>query len=344
MNNLQHFLSAYASRAPRRFHMPGHHGRDFPWLAGPSRDITEIPGADDLSSPTGFLLALKNRIAAIYGAQEAFISVQGSTLGLQAAILALTNENKTALVGDNCHRAVFGGLELARTQAVMISPLPSADELEAQLKQTNAKTVILTRPTYSGLCGDCEGWAAACHEAGAKLLIDEAHGAHLAFCNALPKPALKCGADAVVCSAHKTLPAPGQTAWALAATEDIAARITHYINLLQTTSPSYILLAGLEGAVDFALNHGKANIEKILPACHSFAARMKALGLAPPEDNNLLKDPTRLIVKTPHAQALYNHLSQNGFEMEAVHGDLLIGIATMADEPEDIAALEEAIT
>ncbi|MCL2432910.1 MAG: hypothetical protein FWD16_00115 [Clostridia bacterium] len=331
MNNLQDFLTDYARRAPRRFHMPGHHGRAFPWLARPQWDITEIPGADDLAAPSGPLLALSKKIAAVYGACEAFISVQGSTLGLQACILAFARENEPVLMGENCHRAVFGGLELARAHEICISPLPTYENLKEILKNTGAKTVILTRPTYAGLCGDCKGWARACHEAGAKLLVDEAHGAHLAFCGSLPKTALACGADAAVCSAHKSLPAPGQTAWVVAAHPDNAAKIGHYMRLLQTTSPSYILLAGLEGAVDFAIQEGIARLNKILPACKSFA----------PDIN---QDPTRIVIKTPHAQSLYGHLSEAGFEMEAVHGELLIGIATMADEPEDIIALQNAIS
>jgi arginine/lysine/ornithine decarboxylase len=187
-------------------HMPGGKRRfaselPYQW------DVTEVEGTDDLHDPEGILLEMNRRAAALWGAESSFVTVNGSTGGLLAAVRA-TGEGEI-LLGRNCHKSVYNAVTLCRRKAHYLLPhegeiLPAEVE-EALEKHESITTLLITSPTYEGVISDIAALADICHSRGVTLIVDEAHGAHLGF--SFGESSVKLGADIVIQSLHKTLPA-----------------------------------------------------------------------------------------------------------------------------------------
>lgn len=249
-----------------RAHMPGHNGgeglsRKFRRYAF-SVDVTEFSETDNLQQPTGVLLKSEQRAAEIFGAVRTFFMVGGSTSGLEAAILTVVGQGQKVIVDRTCHKAVVSALILAGAEPVFVEPefdfergiylnLSPESVVKALKKHSDAAAVILTSPSYMGVCSDIRAIAEAVHLAGIPLIVDEAHGAHFVFSDKLPETALSQDADIVVQSTHKTLAALGQTALLHIGRGGRIdeERLLKNINLIQTSSPSYMLLASLDEAV-----------------------------------------------------------------------------------------------
>lgn len=256
-------LEDYVSEGPYPFHMPGHKRRMEPAPGLPyAWDVTEVPGTDDLHDARGILREAMRRTAELWGADRTWYLVNGSTCGLLAGIRALARPGDEVLCARNCHKAVFHALALAGYRVHWI--LPEADpswgicrglgagQVEAALRRHPlARALILTSPTYEGVLSDVSGICAACHARGLPVLVDEAHGAHLMPLSeraGFPAGALACGADLVVQSPHKTLPSLTQTALLhLAGSRVDPGRIEEELDIFETSSPSYPLLASLDG-------------------------------------------------------------------------------------------------
>ncbi len=248
-------------------HMPGHKrnlalsGTDG-YLAAlcADCDITEIAGFDNLAEPEEVLLFLKERAARLWKSDEAYPLVNGSTGGILAAIYATVSGGGTVIMARNCHKSVYNGVRIVNAKAVYLQPEQDAETgacgdvtpeaVECALRNNkDAKLVIITSPTYEGVVSDVEGICKAAHSYGVPVLVDSAHGAHFGF-GGFPKGAVECGADLVVHSLHKTLPCLTQTAM-LHRTGTLVAReaVQAAVNLFQTSSPSYLLLASIEGCI-----------------------------------------------------------------------------------------------
>ena len=250
-------LKSYAERGPVRFHMPGHKGMlqpDSILASLAPYDVTELSCTDDLNAPSGVIKRLEGRAAGLYQARFSLILVNGSTSGNIAMLLSL-GMNKKVLVARNCHKSVLSGIALAGHEAVSIIPdsetgLVSPQEVEAGLNRCHADAVFITSPTYYGLCSDVDGIAAVCHRFGAKLFVDAAHGAHFPFSDALPNN--PSASDAWVVSCHKTLNAYTQSAILnIGYSNDISAHeMQRFVSLVQTSSPSYLLMLSVENAID----------------------------------------------------------------------------------------------
>lgn len=263
-NSLQERLGEYAASGALPMHMPGHKRNmtAAPFLAplGGGIDITEIDGFDDLHHAGGLLREEMDRAAALWGAKRTFFLVGGSTCGLLSAIYALGLGGGKVIVARNCHKSVYYGLELCGLTPQWLRPdwcaplgiwgsvPPSA--VEAALDEApNARFVLLTSPTYEGVLSDIAAIAALCHARRVPLIVDEAHGAHLGF-GGFPAGAVKLGADLAVQSAHKTLPSLTQTALLHLSGELVRAEeVERALNIFESSSPSYILLASLSGCV-----------------------------------------------------------------------------------------------
>jgi len=253
--------------------MPGHkRGAGCPWQFSKvfgkevmRNDTTELPPLDNLQCATGVLQEAQALCAAAWGAQQSFFLVNGTTVGTQAAVWSLVSgpEDKV-LLQRNAHKSGIASLIISGASPVFLAPAYD-DELQTAVSVTAAgvaaafaehpgiAVVLITRPTYEGHCADVAAIAAVCRAHGAALVVDEAHGAHLAFgCGLTPRPALEMGADIVVQSVHKTLSALTQASLlhvAKGACARVSAdRIQSCLNLLQTSSPSYVLMASLDAA------------------------------------------------------------------------------------------------
>ena len=241
-------------------HMPGHKGnkRFLPPVMLNELDITEIHGFDDLHNPHGILLETEKLAAELYGSRKAFMLVNGSTVGILAAIGAHTKRGDKILAVNNYHwstsnAAKLFGLKLITIDAeidensgVPCSVSPKAIE-HALLENPKIKLVIITSPTYEGVVSDVAAIAAVAHTHGCLLVVDSAHGAHLGFSDAFPQNATTMGADIVVISLHKTLPAMTQCSLLHICSERANVNaIRNMLYILQTSSPSYVLMSSID--------------------------------------------------------------------------------------------------
>lgn len=258
-NNLHTALEAHAHKHEISMHMPGHKENSnlFDLYGAEKIDITEIDGFDDLHAPNGLLQTLSDQFAALYGVPSTFLCVNGSSGGILAAVHAVCKPKARILIGRNCHRSVFNAAGLLHLQVDCFEPhfdqtagvytYCTPDVIEAGLRRApDTKAVVLTSPTYEGVCSDLEAIYAVCRQYGAALITDAAHGAHLRFSDRCTYPG-----DITVTSLHKTLPAPTQTALVLCRNKAFHQPLKTYMSVFQSSSPSYILMAGMSKCYSF---------------------------------------------------------------------------------------------
>lgn len=265
-------LRAHVTRQPQSFHTPGHKsGRLLPPALAPwarlfAYDLTEVEGLDDLSHPQGILKASHEMAAQVYGAEAVRYSVGGSSLGLHALILGLAS-GREVFVPANAHRSILHGLILAHAKPIFLAPAYDRQtgrpldldpgSLEKACRQhPDCRHLIFVSPTYHGDCTHTAEVLALAKARGLMVLVDAAHGAHFPFHPALPEDVLTLGCDACVLSAHKSLPVATQGALLAFQNPDIIAPVARALRLLQTSSPSYLLLASLEAGVAMMGQHG----------------------------------------------------------------------------------------
>ena len=259
-------MCAYGEAGVLAFHTPGHkqglgaHAllRELVTEAGLREEVSLMEELDDLHEPTGCIEEAQDLAAALYGADAAFFAVNGTTGAIHAMLVAALSPGDAVLLPRNVHRSVFGGLVLADARPVYIEPI--VDEAlgiahglsteavrEACRLHPEAKALLLVSPTYYGVASDVRAIAEIVHAAGMALLVDEAHGAHLAFSDDLPESAIAAGADLVAQSTHKLLGAMTQASLLLLREGRIEKeRVERAMSLLTSTSPNYLLLASLD--------------------------------------------------------------------------------------------------
>lgn len=278
-------------------HMPGHKRHRVGCLPL-ELDLTEIYGFDNLHHPQGCIRDIEQKAARLWQAKRAFMLVNGATGGILAAIRAMTLPDDTVVIARNCHQSVYNAAELCGVKPVYYMPdvIDGTDiygsvypeMLDMLLQSTeNVRLVVITSPTYEGVCSDMEVIAAICHAHGARLLVDEAHGAHFPFHARFPQPAVACGADAVVTSLHKTLPSPTQTALLLTNDRGLAGELQRQLAVFETSSPSYLLMSGVEDCLTYLEKHDFSEYINRLDTFYTNAKQLKKLRLLfDPDDDN----------------------------------------------------------
>lgn len=259
-------LQAQIGLGRHRFHVPFHAGINLSGLGEDgysslfTYDWTELPSLDTLGNPHGVLLESQAEAALLFGARESFYLVNGASVGIIAAMLATgIGPGSHVLIARNCHRSVIHGVILARSTPHWILPdiiedwdlwgEVNPDRLEQYLrKHPEIELFVITHPTYEGIPSDIQGIATVCRRHEVKLIVDEAHGSLFPLLENLPLSALKAGADAVIHSLHKSGGSMTQTALLHLPQGSLLhpESVLEALNLLQTTSPSYILMASLE--------------------------------------------------------------------------------------------------
>lgn len=257
-------LKAYSDSGVYPFHMPGH--KRTPTDGLPYEiDVTEIDGFDNLHEPVGCLCELQETAAKLFCSRYAFALVNGSTVGILSAVRAMTKYGDRVLIARNSHMSVYHAAELCGLHTDYIVPelidgtgifaSVSPELIEQKLTADPAVSlVVVTSPTYEGVVSDIERISAICHAHGARLLVDEAHGAHFPFSDRFPPSAVQCGADAAVLSLHKTLPAMTQTALLLTNDGELAKELSRQLSVFETSSPSYVLLASIDRCLNYLQN------------------------------------------------------------------------------------------
>lgn len=340
-------------------------------------DITEIDNFDNLHNPEGIIKEAERLASGIYGARESIYSVNGST-GAILAVLGLVRRGEAVLMARNCHKSVYHGVELyglvphyfeGETDSLGIYQSISPKEVEEAFRtsalhcedldkdttteskdNSGIKLVVITSPTYEGVVSDIADIADICHRYGAFLLVDEAHGAHFGFDDYFPASAVSLGADFVVQSLHKTLPSYTQTAVLHICTgkDKIIDRIRRQFNLLETSSPSYIFLAGMEGSLNLIKDHGRElfdDYKKRLISFREGVAPLKNIRLYAPL-NAFNYDYGKLVITAGDnlGSKLYRYLYDNHhLVMEMKSKDYVIAMTSIFDTDEGFYRLLKAL-
>lgn len=284
----------YAEKGIIRFHMPGHKGGygAHPRLLealGPKAlrmDVTGVNGMDDLHQPSEAICHAQNLAARLFGADHTFFLVNGTSVGVQAMILATCQPGDRVVVPRNIHKSILSGIILSGAIPVYIQPEVdhylgiamgiSPERFEQALKlHPDAAAAVVINPTYYGVTSDIQALTSLAHHHGIPLLVDEAHGPHLHFHPALPPSALDVGADACAHGIHKILSGLTQASMLHLRGDRIShERVKAVLRLLQSTSASYLLLASLDAARYQMAVSGRGLVERAMALAEEFRARV----------------------------------------------------------------------
>ena len=349
-------IDSVLKRNTARFFMPGHKGLGCVML---HYDVTELDGTDNLHKPQGILREAQLAASVAFGALHTFFCVNGSSVGLHALIMSICNRGDTLIVDRGCHIAVINALVLNDVRPIFVYPkynnkfgindgIEPDDVARAISENPSAKGVLITTPTYYGVCSDVNTIADIAHKHDIPLIVDEAHGAHFCFSKNLPLSALECGADGVVQSVHKTLTCLTQGALLHIGTERIdKQRVQENLNMLHTTSPSYLIMSSIDGARCEMERYGESRLKRLIAECDRVRKKANETGayycldkLGPWHDF----DQTRLVFNVENAfdvQAVlrdkYNIL------VEMVDGYNIVCIPTINNRNTDFANLVKAL-
>lgn len=360
---LDEALTEYSTNGCYPFHMPGHKRSQQFAMNSFAMDITEIDEFDDLHHATGKIKELEEHIAGLYQADFAKLLVNGSTAGNLAAIFAETKVGDHILMARNCHKSVYHAAMLRGLSVHYLIPnhmgQVTAEEVEHQLKSCEKEhpvvAVVITSPTYEGMICDIHSIAETVHQAGAVLMVDSAHGAHLGLSEEFAELPITCGADLCVISLHKTLPALTQTAVLLGhydrdITDDLSReeRIDDYLDIFQTSSPSYVLMASASSCIRYLMDHRSQIFKDYKRRLESFylkAGACKKLQIMPMTAD---RDPSKIIIYTDQANLTGNELSQilrekYRLEMEMASFSYVIAMTSVMDSEEALESFAEAL-
>lgn len=366
--SLYHELKKFSGKERASFHIPGHkagNGLSRSFKADAFRlDVTEFEETDDLQRPEGILRDAQRRAARAFGAGTSFYLTNGSSIGLHAAVLGSCKRGDKLLLDRTCHKAVAAAVTLAGLEPVFVYPAFDRDlgiytGVAAQMvkraldRDPDIVGAVITSPTYYGICSDIWGIAMCLHNSGKFLIVDEAHGAHFAFHEALPGTALEQGADLCIQSAHKTLPAMGQCSLLHvgrnAAVEPEEIRRT--LRILQTTSPSYLLMASLDEAVLDMERRGRRSLDRLIREVTELKAAVRGLGVLDFVDGGRLdrpQDPLRLVAdfrKTGISGQCAARILKEAFGIYPEMADHyhVVFVITAANTRAELALLREAL-
>ena len=324
-------------------------------------DVTEVEGLDNLHHPTGILQDFMEQMQKRYGTEKTYLLVNGSTGGILSAVSACCRRGDTILMARNCHRSVYHAVYLLGLHPIYVLPeeeegIPleiRSEQVREALRhapeQKKPSCVIVTSPTYEGIVSDIADIAKAAHENNIPLIVDEAHGAHFAWSDGMPSAAMEQGADLVVESLHKTLPALTQTALLHLCSKRITPeQVERYLAIYQTSSPSYVLMAGAAQCMDWLTLHGKEaflQYEKRLDWFREKAADWQTLSLW----SHPRQEPSKLVVRTGTQEMTGVQLAdrlrqQDKIEVEMAAGDYVLAMTSPCDTEEGFERLYEALT
>lgn len=285
-------LKKYSDENNIRFHMPGHKGKNalFNWKdLIPYIDVTEVEGTDNLHNPTSIILESQEKAAEVFGAKRTFFSVNGSTGGIYSAIMAVTKPGDKILIQRNSHKSVYNAAIMGKLDPIYVYPNYSKkdrivtginpSEIENMLQNDrDIAAVVVTYPSYYGICSDIKKISEIVHKYNKILIVDEAHGSHLIFSKELPISAIDAGADIVIQSTHKTLPALTQSSMIHVCTDRVdIEKLTKVISVHQTTSPSYLLMSSLDFARAYMEKEGRERLSLIIDSIKKRTKHLKQI-------------------------------------------------------------------
>jgi arginine decarboxylase len=307
------------------FYMPGHKRGNavssrFQSLLGNDLfrlDLPELPGIDRAIAEAEILAARA------YKVDRTWFLVNGSTVGIQAALLSICQPGEKVLIGRNAHKSAIAALILTGAIPIYLpisfDPKSQIDcgvgveTLEATLKlHADAKAVVLVSPNYFGVVGEIGELVAIAHKFQIPVIVDAAHGAHLAFHPDLPMDAIAAGADLVVHSTHKMATSLTQSSMLhLQGNQISAPRVAQALDLLQSSSPNLLLLTSLDVARQQMVADGAEMLSQSLDLAKLARSQLQEISDLEVVSGIPTLDPTRLTV-------LVNSIGRTGFELDRI--------------------------
>ncbi len=344
----------FSEQMPTAFTIPGHKHRTD--LVGDvvAGDVPLYAGLDTMKLSSGVLTEAENRAARLWGADVCRFSTGGATHANQAVALAVAEDGDEVVVSRTLHRSLLLGLVLAGLTPVWVRPevdlttgLPlgvTPETVSRTLAQhPRARAVFIGDPSYVGTVGDVAGLAEAAHAHGVPLVVDAAWAAHFGFHPDLPPHALQLGADVVVTSAHKTLPACSQAALVLARTDRVdSGRLVAGVEATATTSPAGSILASIDAARALLERHGPELLGAAIAAVRAARDRLRSVDRLAVLDGPGV-DPLKLTLVLSGTGADGNAVEQDlltaRLPVESADRDVIVAVATLADTAADLDAL-----
>lgn len=361
MKNLLDKLIELSNSDEYPMHMPGHKRNEKnTFLENAYQiDITEIEGYDNLYEPQGILKKAQDRATKVFHADKTYFLVNGSTVGNLIAVYATTNSGDKILMARNCHKSIYHAVELQQLRVRYLYPdriegWDIADSVNPQKikeileKEKDFSAVVITSPTYEGMISNIQEIATITHQYGIPLIVDEAHGAHFSFHKRFPKSANELGADIVIQSLHKTLPCFTQTAL-LHINGNLVNknRIEKYLSYFQSSSPSYLLMAGIDECVNTIEKKGASLWHDFFEYRDAFMEETKDLTKIRIFDRKEA-DPCKLVISVKNTTMTGMELHQTlwkryHIQMEMAASNYVVAIITQSDSREGFRRLATAL-
>ncbi len=361
-------LSEYAEGNTYPYHMPGHKRQGMGELPESisKLDITEIDGFDNLHYPEEILKVAQDNAASLYGALKSFFLINGSTVGVLAAVSASLPRKGKILIARNCHKSVYHAIFLRELRPVYLYPKTNAEfdicepitagQVEEALeKNPDIQAVLIVSPTYEGRIADVKKIAEVVHQKKIPLIVDEAHGAHLGFHPAFAENSIRQGADLCIQSLHKTLPSLTQTAILHFNSQLVSEEnVKKFLRIYQSSSPSYILMASMDSCIRFMKEKGKESLDlfysrweellRELKVCKSLSFLIEGEG----REEIIRQDPGKLVISVKgtgiSGVELYNMLlTEYHLQMEMVCDTYVLAMLTIGDPKEGFDRLKDAL-
>ena len=358
-------LEQYGNSDYYPYHMPGHKRKKCGSLPEQilKADITEIDGFDNLHEAAGVLRAAQETANALYGSEETFFLVNGSTAGILSAISAVVSEKGHLLIVRNSHKSVYHAAYLRHLRLSYLYPAVNEmfgfgeavtpEAVRAALdSEPDIEAVLIVTPTYEGRIANVKEIAESVHAKGIPLIVDEAHGAHLGFAEGFAESSCTAGADIVIHSVHKTLPAMTQTALLHINGKRVdRERVKRFLRIYQTSSPSYVLMASICDAMEFLKKNAADAFAVFRRQYMQMLEDLKACReLCFPSANDIVsrvQDIGKLIIGTKtgmRGQWLYDTLrGKYHLQCEMAAGKYCLAMFTVADGAEAYERMTQAL-
>lgn len=362
LGELYRRLKDYSKTDYYPYHMPGHKRLlcgEFPREIM-DIDITEIDGFDNLHAPEEILRRLQDEAAGLYGADESFYLINGSTCGVLAAISAAVPRGGRILMTRGAHKSAYHAAYLRNLTVSYLYPemmeeydiydaVTPEQIAEAFSREPVPDAVFLVSPTYEGRIADIETIAKLVHSKGIPLIVDEAHGAHLGLAEGFAKNSCQCGADLVIHSVHKTLPALTQSALLHVNGRLVdRERLRRFLHIYQSSSPSYVLMAGIDNALQLVKEQGDylfARLQVNYLRMLTELSECRNLHFMPLDAR---QDIGKLVILSPKAglsgQQIYDILLEEyHLQLEMAAADHCLAMFTIGDSDEAYTRMTDAL-
>lgn len=347
------FLEQYKKSGTVRAHMPGHKGKGIEcgFEAAFPYDITEIKGADVLFEADGIIAESEKNASELFGTKATFYSAGGSTLCIQAMLAAACRKGRAFICARNSHRAAMNASVLLDLEPCwfypeyedgsVVSGNITARAVEAAIEkfaEKNPACVYITSPDYLGRLAPVKEIADVCHKHGLPLLVDNAHGAYLAFLEENLHP-VALGADMCCDSAHKTLPVLTGGAYLHVGNERFIPEIKRSMALFASTSPSYLIMASLDLCNRYLAEDFRGDLAETVEKIRKF--REKYAHICAAQDIELMKITFYPILSGLTGYQLAEQLRAGGIEPEYANETHVVLMLSTSSADEDFARLDE---